>query len=742
MAKSRYDELHFFIDESGEFHSHKKFHQRLAFVGGVLLFGKYDRAANDRLLAILRARLEEAGGQFPNDMHFSEGKNPPKPCVIQLVKNLSQPLQEWCGDERALYGISLKYEADLANADYHILSELKSDYRYLSMLWSLVEHLVFVDGNISQRLTPDATLHLHVGNRAYVFHEKSQDPQELRDLGFRVEKHRKKEQTWVVPEILDHKTLLNMVRMAVRQRWRQSINLGEIEVPRIRYESRPCPAALYLADLYLGLVRQSELSSMFKNHVAIKAAMVPVFRRLPYGPWLELLARMQAALNDGDIESYLAAAEEYDLLPQKLSTFTPVRERQERTAGKLLAALPARIERVLEDASRLVDAPGQAEIGLRQSKRMLGLLAEPSLRAQVLALQTELSHANHTGQVERADEVFTQYESLEPQLTSLGYEGLRLKAEMRNRRAVTLIDSFRYAEAEAALDAVIGDQEVLQRALLDAARGVAHVPNRELGACCGTLGQLHAFQGTPERWQQAEASFHRAAECFTDPADVDRQWIYLGHLACDQGPAGEPLWHAVQERFAVLRTNKPHCVSGRQYLLALQLKGVLTFANIGNVRQFLSQWKQVSLPEHFERHELAQHPFGLVHQAVALLAARAWRESGESEYADHAQQAFDRAIELLGNGGALLKSLGRFAEIRKLLLRHERTPDDARIETQLADKFQVLRGELASQFGTSAWGLDESTRPLGHFSRLDLAQDRTIAERAASVLTGIRFNYW
>jgi hypothetical protein len=742
---TKYSAVHFFLDESGRFTGTSP-RAELALVGGVLLFGDYDPDADARLKAILKRRLEAAGGQFPTELHFSSTQLAER--LPDFLRGVTEELPRWCQETRALYGISLRHASDLADPNHGLLSERRNDYRYLSMLWSLVEHLVFVDEKVLERLAPDASINLHVANRAYVFDPQRQSVEELERLGYSVSPDRRQSGRMVVRSILREGDLLTMLRMAVRMRWGDvPVRLGEIRVQRLDYENGNSPAALYLADLYLGLVRQGELGRM--RHFRPRAtpeALLASFRRLQYGPWLELMALKQAALNNGNLDDYIAASDQYDSLPrQHLDTFEPIERRQQKRAAELLSASAERVVALLEKACHTIDLPGQYDAGWRAAERAWRWLIQPPLRAEMLYLQARLSHANHTGHVRKADEVWQAYERSEPELGSLGSEGLRLRAELRNRRAVHLIDSFRLEEAEKVINGVLDDQEAVQQVLrrMEAGSETCAV-NRELGACYGTLGQVHAFLGGQERQDLAKEVFVEACRFFKRADDVERQCVYLGHLACDRGPAGETDWRAVLQKLPALLDPNPISGSGQQYLLALQIKGVLLFAPTTAVLKYLERWKEHRPIEQFEMEETRLHPFGLIHQAMGLLSARAWRETGDNCHRADALAAFERAIKHLKHksSGPLLQCLGHFADVRRALFEIESEPQQKSRVAALERHFLTLRGTLAEHFGDAAWSAAEETRSAGYFSRLDPGDQYPVTERATRVLAGIRFNYW
>jgi hypothetical protein len=711
-------------------------------MGGVLVFGSYDDTADNELRATLRRRLSEEEGIFPRDLHFSRSNLAPYRKAAFLA-HLGADLPGWCGTERELAGVYLVGSPVGLGPDHGILSERHADYRYQSMLWTLVEHLVFVDPEVRDRLDADFRLHLHVASRSYVFDPDIESREYVESLGYRVQEHQQSGKLRI-DFMLQPRDLLQMLRMALRQRWPHVSLTPEIEVERIDYVGGRSPAGLYLADLYLGQARNAEQARHGRGRHSRPAELLPTWKRLEQGPWLELLARQQSALAAGDAAGYLAAAGDWDVVGEDLLPYEPIVVRQEQAAAGLLAPAPGPLFAALEEACWLVGQPGEAGTGLRRADRAIRLLrsfSQPPVRAEVLALQAQLSAANHVGEIDLANHIWELYLRREPELATLGLEGLRLRAEMRNRRAVNLTDRFRHAEAEEVLAGVIAGQEAVQ-SLLAATVGLAStVPQRELGACLGTLGQIRCFADT-SGGLEAEAAFRRACEFFTAAADVDRQWVYLGHLACDWCAAGRPLWDQVCGHFPELGGVAPVAGSDRPYLLALQLKGILCFADSFTLLDFLRHWERDRPLLRYGLEERRGHPFGLIEQVLGLLHARAWRETGQRGLAAAAREAFSRAAQHMNPGGPLLRALAHFAEVRRELFALEAAPSDEASRDLLGRSYLALRGHLADAFGAAAWSEDEEGRSGGYFGGRDPGVGTPLAERARRVVAGVRFNYW
>ena len=739
---SVFDSLHCFLDESGYLQGTPKKGEPLL-VGGLLVFGEYGDAADTELREHVARRLCEVGGTFPDDLHFGRsGLGFER--QEQFLRTLATDLKGWAAEQRAVYGVHIVHAGDIFATEEGLLGERHYDNRYISMLWSLIEHLLFVDQKVTERLSPQAAFHLHVASRVYSFDPKLTHVDEVEGLGWKVLPDRKNPERMLAVNVLQERDLVTMVRMALRQRWERSpIRLGSVHVTRLDYDAGSSPAALYLADLYLGQARFSELARQRRFPPPVKSVLVPTFRRLEYGPWLELLARMEAAIKMGQVEQYLTLADDYQAMREQrdLSALDPIVKRQKKAVAGLLQKSPGRLIAMMDEASKIVDRPGGAERGLAKAELAAELLRDAGVedrRSEVLLLQTRLSHANHTGDVQAAQNIWREYEELEPRLHALGAEGLRLISEMRNRRAVSLTDQFRFDEAEQVLAEIVAERTSWSEDLARRFRiAVNEVPNRELGACLGTLGQIYAFRGGEGDAAHAESCFRRAMSLFVEADDIDRQWIYLGHLACDQGEQGRALWQEVLEKNPALRAE-----SGSQYVLAIQLKGFLVFGPAANIPAFLEHWEGKRLLEQFTEEEQSQHPFGLIHQTLGMLYGRAWRETGNQEYVDRAVRHFDLAYEKMTHGGALLKALAYVARLRKYVFLDEARGLDSSAGESLAQTLLAFKGHLAEHFGSTAWSEGEKGNATGFFGQHDPGPGCSHLDRARSLLRAVRFNYW
>jgi hypothetical protein len=315
-------------------------------------------------------------------------------------------------------------------------------------------------------------VHFHIASRKYVFPMDKEDKATLEAMGYEVnvEKPRSGQEAkdYKVSLSVDWRDLLGMWRKATGQRNRpgddrKRFEIKELDIRRIDYES-PCSAALYLADFYLFYGCRRSLRQPDRYPLVDNRIITPLEADLLiYGPELQLELDVAAAL-----------------------------DRSEQPEDTALA--------LLKEAAGEVNISGNAERGFRKAGKVMELLErgdqQPSLNAQVLWLQTQLSHANHSADLERAQNVWEQYESLEPKLYELREVGLQLKAAMRNRRAVHLTDHMDYQLAKTILAEVVSSRKRFLDGLANQFQTTRDkLPDQELAECYGSRGQVNAFLG-------------------------------------------------------------------------------------------------------------------------------------------------------------------------------------------------------------------------------------------------------
>ena len=101
----------------------------------------------------------------------------------------------------------------------------------------------------------------------------------------------------------------------------------------------------------------------------------------------------------------------------------------------------------------------------------------------------------------------------------------------------------------------------------------------------------------------------------SDSKDIERQWVYLGHLACDMGELiGKTLWKEVTDNLDGIDDLQLIVGDGCQFLLALQLKGKLVFGTNGQIIQLADILANNQPLNNFSANVKNAHPYGLILQ--------------------------------------------------------------------------------------------------------------------------------
>lgn len=390
VTKVRYSELHLFLDESGQFH--KKHDLKL--IGGVLLFGSYDRAAKEGIRNAMTGALAEIGRRYPNDLHFHKYResNPEQGRV--LADAISRNLAAWL--ERSgssAYGVLIKHKhrhlRDVYAGRSAIPAERELDNRYLSMLWSLVEHCVFISEEVSDLLTDDAAIHLHIASRMYLFPASDEVRVLARSLGWRVAEDKKKTKRFRITSVLKEDELLGMFRAAMRDRWKSSRReFASAEITSLRY--RPCEKypestpALYLADVLLGVERRRIFAE--SDRVPIVAqSLLPILDRLEHDHRLESLSVCQSCFDSGGVPALFAVIEDYPVDPGN-----PHSQNFIALLAARFAESPEAFYPLFEKALRAGEHPPQRCLGTELAKMLEAVLRQSGCEDRLAELYLKL----------------------------------------------------------------------------------------------------------------------------------------------------------------------------------------------------------------------------------------------------------------------------------------------------------------------------------------------------------------
>lgn len=366
----------------------------------------------------------------------------------------------------------------------------------------------------------------------------------------------------------------------------------------------------------------------------------------------------------------------------------------------------------LDQAGLILDRIQSYEEGKNSDQSMFA--NNPLLKAEYLKARNTL--ANHRGSEGDAEMVWKEFLSLEPELRkNENLECLKAIAVAKNDRAVSLIDRGDFQEAMDLLSPEISRrQKILECAGIN--------KDAALAKMLGTSGQIYAIAPDPlHSFDDAERSFSEAIRLFADDRDVDRQYIYLGHLACDKGETGRNLWNEVAERIFPGGLQTPVTGKHTQYKLALQIKGLIVFGSKDDAESWFKAWDEAF--NKFEENERKEHPFGLIYQAAAILAHK---------YGLFPEERMDwiaHSIRLMSREHSdILQRLAHIARIRRSQIEPESNGDSQQASTKdLIAKYNPL------WLGYPPFATDEDINDPSDQS-LHCIVDRALKQ--------VRFNYW
>lgn len=722
-----YDQMHLFIDESGNFHQNSG----NIIIGGVLLFGNYGQIEENILQGFFDSCLNQFHGNFPRDLHLGKN-NWPSGTKKAFLQSLHNQINENNDLFNRTFGVSITYEDDILNDD------TKHDNRYRYMLLFLIQHLLFVSKDVAEKSMPRATITITIASRQFVFNAHDYNEATLAQLGWRNWQDDMENQDIRYVQSVNDDIIRSLINPnnGGSIRWpADQIQVMEIRLNSLDYNTGTSPKGLYLADLQVGAIRS-------------KTRLLTSICNIRYSPKLRFLHEMHSRLSNNDLAGYLknnnGLYESISKTNQPNEIILLIQNLEDKAV--ILANANQNytiISNYLLESCILVDQPVNTNEGFRRIElveKLLGERIKDVSKDTALILQTKLSFYNHKADLTNANIIWDKFLKIENSLPALGPDGIKFKIEIRNRRAVSLSDRFYYTEAEKVLNEVVSIAEDLRSAHATAYRcDLKDIPDNKLGACYGTLGQVYAFQGNKE---DAEISFRLAISLFSDSKDIERQWVYLGHLACDIGRAnGMKLWREVPANLSGINDNRLIIGDGCQFTLALQLKGKFVFGTNDQIIEFANNFLNNNHPlNNLPRNP---HPYGLIMQMAGLICARAWKETNVEKYYIRAIDFFKSATERLTQGELLLKLLANVCTLRKLLLEFQKpgVNNDNKINTVI-DELKTQ----AKEIGEHAWREDEFGRASGYFGTQVSGQNHNtiehVKERAQKIVDLIRFNYW
>ncbi|MDR2346991.1 MAG: hypothetical protein LBE18_13100 [Planctomycetaceae bacterium] len=737
MQNQKFDELHFFIAESGSFDNVRD----TILIGGLLLFGKYDEETQNKLRNAMVDSLKEINMKYPQNTFFhdfiesDETKKQGKIFASSLAKNLMTSATN--EDEKKAYSIIMFQNIhDIYPNTPLILVQRELDNRYITMIWSLIEHTIFVSNKTANKLNDNAKIHVHIAHRSYTLDLDKSTMTTAKELQLNMKKNndKNKKNTYFVTSPIDSNQLTNTFNILINDRWKTSnLKLASIETAELIFDKKPKKSdeptpGLYLANVILGIERSRLVRSQL-----IAEQTLPILESLNYDQNLDSTAICKSNYCNGNIESLIATIEQYPIDPNNMQNQELV-----RTLVKEYIRDSKQFQNLFESAKVIVDNPKNRKKGselLRLLEYIYRNSSKPDLFADLYLTMMQFLISNQFGNIMKSAELWKTYIPLENNLPKLGVEyGLKIGTEFRCRRAISLTEQFNFDYAEQIMTEIGTHEETFCEAMAKFFQVSAdQIDLQKIANCYDTLAQVFAFQAFDQyKRKLSELFFRKALMLFNNPVDQTRVWIHLGHLACDFPLQLKPLW---EEAVTNLPASDNYIDDGIKmpFVTAVRLKGILVFGNSEQKKELAETMD--SITRNYAYEVINTYPYGLILQKLAMLNA----EIGNKK---RANKLFEKTIRSLESGEYFSRSLSTIAKIRHSLFMFEsnmNTNTNSNFNNfNINSKIKYLQNNIR-QFIAQ---LPKSQITKQQSEALQFIDQQNTLQQAKRILNNIRFLHW
>lgn len=776
-----YNELHVFIDESGDFANWDGKDQLL--IGGVFYWGDYgavDAELKEILLDAMRA-VYGAGNDDYNNLHYSNSRDPAyrTPAYWDRKNLFLAKIREGILTNTAqwdrLEGFVMCFESDVyADAQDENLDESVLDNRYERILEFLVENVfqrAFWFG--MKRLKSDGIIHFHIASRTTVqtFDGTIEGLREicsqLRRRGitpgsgaghYQVQQNEHRILIYNLLSIDRLEDVFGQITTRLRSETDNLFSYGRdgsatFQTEEIEYRrdaDNLSSAGYYLADLIMGQKR---------NNRAVSDLIAPFDASL--NKWLyssptKLITELQLNIREQNyLNFWKNIVQRSEHIRNNLFT-SFVNGLSDDAINSVLGSYKEALSRVSEFA----DAPGLG--GLVRIIRAYDAFQNiyrgfnrPGVNPQSLELEDalklmrfrfELTLANHLGRPGLGRALIASYRSFVNESGRNVFasfnegEELDFRVDMELRCAVAYVDSFDY------INALQSDNNALELVR----NGNSKEDNLWRGRCYGSLGQYSAFTG---KYREAIDRFNAAIRIFKKQgaqADVEYELVYLGHVICDkmrdvrtddERTQVENEWNTFTIRWNRLLTDRPltqwsdlaalvELATKSRYIFALLVKAMAYFAKAGEIDAFLDRWEGCGLCEEIKdsnTRDKFEHPYELICQSIGILYESRAKKQKALDY-------YGYGYQLSRNGGLIIELLGHTSLARAL-----------RLSNASLDKWQAWNKSLENIFAqfdanciNNVFGADRGA--IGANGAFATSDD--YIRKAEKFISAIRFNYW
>ena len=354
-----------------------------------------------------------------------------------------------------------------------------------------------------------------------------------------------------------------------------------------------------------------------------------------------------------------------------------------------------RVQENLKDALEEVGNPEKSRKSVSKAIQEYDMLKECGIDDAISKMRFNLvllSDANNRGASGEATKFWVEIDKLREAYSSVTDE---LDVELiaaQNRRGITFTDLCYYDKAENQYCDLIDryESELLHKNQSEILK--------QMASLYGSIGQLYAYIGSNESRVEAMKYFYKAIDLFKDkPAEKNREWNYLGNLACDMGrKIGSDLWKEVITNRPALGMKEALAEPGKLYTQILQIKGKYIFSTPKDIESFLKDWEHRNPTELLGVGDRECVEYCFILQGIGMLHERLIIDSPNSIQREEALKYYEKALNHIPcDSGEFILEMLRYS----MILRKMRVTGEFDEFSSILDGMLTTTKDMVDRFG-------------------------------------------
>jgi len=594
---------HFYCDEAGEFETIKNFsNYKNSILAGFLIPDSKRELLSEEYSKLLNKHGFKEGFIHGKDLY----KNP-------AYKNFTKDLVALTVNSPVKL-CRTTFKQDIFYTSGENISETFACNRYLYMMESLLEHIIFLD---SQNFEIDQSFFLHPNSRVFPCNQAKSE--KFKSNGFHVFAPDKTKPDNYLVKVWDETGLRVFINRLCTDYSPFVSMLGERTIDEIEM-----PVAKKSQDNFVHWIDNLAGILMWKNDKIKNDLEDFLYMDIKYGETTDLHKKLCMLYLQKEFDEFINLYFQSintihnDYYKNRLNTLV------EKSLGKFNTSSIQRVyqlERIVDN--HLHSGTGELEYVTAVVDYLIKALSNFETTEKKLLLKLynhKLSYHNHRGEVMEAWNIVKKARELDCPPNTI--EEWRDEIEFINRQAVASANVFDFTSCNPQLEQIL-------KTLTNAKESLNQSNNLELrdpliGKVSGTLAQNYAFSAPFQTtyFKKAEKIFLSARSEFENPSDILRQNIYLAHLYMNKEDNSKiyDIVNTITSDASVKKFIDNPCSDNAKYMgfpLAVLLKFYLYDGK--NNGKFLDTFTKKNIRAWFQN-AANEHPFEFIYAYLGRLS--------------------------------------------------------------------------------------------------------------------------